>query len=886
MTTARSSPATPPRAARRKQPVTRPDRTISPHHHTACARALVALLTLLMAVFLPGAPARARAAAPSADVEFNADFLQGGGGQRADLSRFSKENAVPPGEYLVDLVLNGEWKERLTVRFSVVPGARDATPCLTLPVLLRLGLRPRALPSLRHEAWAKGRCVDAERLPPGTRVTFDMATLTLALSVPQAALIHRPHGYVSPQSWDKGVPSATLAYDASLFRSSFAGLVKTSVYAGLTAGANLGDWHFRNRAVLTGNNGHWSYQNIAAYVQRDLPVLQSSLTLGDTYTDGAVYDSFGFRGVSLATDDRMRPDSLSGYAPVVRGIAHTNARVRITQHGTLLLETTVAPGAFQIDDLYPTGYGGDLLVTVLEADGTQESFTVSYASLVQSLRPHVWRYGLAAGKMQVIGSTTRNRFAQATVQRGITNLLTAYGGAQGAPGYASGLLGVAINTHLGGLAVDVTLARNGLPGNGAGPPRTDQGQSVRVSYSKNVPGIGTNLALSAFRYSSGGFWSLQDAMANRSIDIAARNGPGTVAAAIVRQHSRFQINVSQALPRKWGNIYLNGSTTRYYDTAGTVTQFQAGYSNVASAGKMNVTYGVSVSRQRNDATERSDTRVLFNLAMTLGRKSSAPRLAANLVEDRADGRSQTSGQLSIAGTAGVNGEYTYGATANVGAGADAVAANAAWHAPFATVSGSAGVGNGFSQTSFGVSGGIVVHPGGVTLASQLGDTIAIADAPGAKGASVSTGNGTRIDGAGYAVVPYLLPYRENQVAIDPHGTALDVEMQITSQQVAPHANAVVMLHYPTSIGTGVLFAAKRPDGSPVPFGATVSLSKQPDVGIVGQNGQVFLRTNAAKGQVQVAWGTDADAHCAFDYVLPKHVATAPLIRIATTCLPD
>jgi len=169
---------------------------------------------------------------------------------------------------------------------------------------------------------------------------------------------------------------------------------------------------------------------------------------------------------------------------------------------------------------------------------------------------------------------------------------------------------------------------------------------------------------------------------------------------------------------------------------------------------------------------------------------------------------------------------------------------------------------------------------------MLGDTIAIVDAPGAKGASVATGTGTRIDGKGYAVVPYLLPYRENQVAVDPHGTSMNVEMQVTSQQVAPHANAVVMLHFPTTIGTGVMFEAHMPGGGSVPFGASVSVAHQPDAGIVGQNGQIFLRGVAPVGRVDVTWGAGSDAHCGFAYTLPKPTAAMPLIRINSTCLPN
>ncbi|MCT6957964.1 fimbria/pilus outer membrane usher protein, partial [Salmonella enterica] len=83
----------------------------------------------------------------------------------------------------------------------------------------------------------------------------------------------------------------------------------------------------------------------------------------------------------------MLPDSMRGYAPTVRGVAETNAKVTVRQNGVVLYETTVAPGPFTISDLYATGYGGDLAVTVTEADGRVRSFAVPYASVPQLLRP-------------------------------------------------------------------------------------------------------------------------------------------------------------------------------------------------------------------------------------------------------------------------------------------------------------------------------------------------------------------------------------------------------------------------------------------------------------------------------------------------------------------
>ena len=179
----------------------------------------------------------------------------------------------------------------------------------------RLGLDFSALSGKGRGELAKaqaGECANVADLVDGASQSFDLSDLRLDLSIPQAALLRNPQGYVSPEFWDEGVTSATLGYNLNAFRvsgSGAAGLSNTQTYLGLNSGVNVGSWHFRQNSALTWqSNGPRTYQNIATYVQHDLPSIRSQLTLGDAFTDGAVFDSIGIRGVELASDDRMLPD--------------------------------------------------------------------------------------------------------------------------------------------------------------------------------------------------------------------------------------------------------------------------------------------------------------------------------------------------------------------------------------------------------------------------------------------------------------------------------------------------------------------------------------------------------------------------------------------------
>jgi outer membrane usher protein len=434
----------------------------------------------------------AAARAQQAKVEFNTDFMTPQTRAGIDVTRFEKGNPVLPGEYRVELSLNGRALGRAGI--TVKPGADPdrARVCMTRALLDQVGLNwsqldPQTLKPFEDPA----ACPVLEELLPDARAEFDPGELRLNLALPQAALLRTPRGYVSPQLWDVGVTGAMLGYTLNGYRNSTAGGASAnSAYLGLSAGFNAGGWQLRHNGAenwRSGPDGRSStYQTINTYAERELPSIMGRFTLGDKNTSGNLFDTQQFRGVQLASDDRMLPDSQRGYAPVVRGIAETNARVTIRQRGVLLYDTPVPPGPFTISDLYPTGYGGDLDVTITEGDGRVRTFSVAYASVPQLLRPGIQRYSLTAGTLRNTQLHSAPGLLEATYQRGLSNMVTGYGGIQASGRYAAALGGVALGTPVGALALDYTGAHTRLStGN-------QSGSAIRVSYSKLFESTGSN----------------------------------------------------------------------------------------------------------------------------------------------------------------------------------------------------------------------------------------------------------------------------------------------------------------------------------------------------------------------------------------------------------
>ncbi|WP_083659451.1 fimbria/pilus outer membrane usher protein [Pseudomonas sp. PA1(2017)] len=821
--------------------------------------------------------------------EFEESFLQGGVGA-SELAKFSRGHLVEPGTYSLDIVANDIAIGRDMVDFYLLPGDESATPCLTYELLGRIGVDVLKLPSIAPEA--QQSCVDLEASVDLASVYYDSAEHRLNISVPQAYLRRNVQGYVDPSQWDRGVTAGLLNYNYNSFYSSRQ-RSGTQNYLGLTAGFNLGDWRLRSISSYERNDDDSRWQNRQLYAQRDIKTLKSQLTLGDLSSNGNLFDSFSLRGAQLSSDDRMLPDSLSGYAPVVRGQANSNAKVTVTQNGYTIYETNVAPGPFEIKDLYPSGYGGDLNVEVTEADGQVRKFSVPYSSVVRLLRPGAYRYSAAIGQYRDGFDTKSDQpVGQFTYEHGLSNMFTAYAGLQGTRGYHSPMIGTAMNTPVGAFGLDVAHATTKLPTHSAAGAGTQTGKSARLSFSKTLPETGSTVSIAAYRYSTSGFYNLSDAVLamndeRRRFSVDTRSYGESEASysldrykdrdfQLKRQRSTMQLTLNQSLGDK-GSIFMTGIRRNYWGHSKPSTQYQLGY----NGSLRHLSYSVSAMRS-TDSQGKGNNEVYATLSIPIGARTTASSTASF-----SDKGSTVRGVLN--GTAGANNQYTWGTSATKDHDDNgAVGAHGSYRGSNGMLNASLGRGEDYRQASLGVSGSVVGHSGGITLGQPVSETLAIIEVPGAQGASVVSQNGVKVDGRGYAVVPYLTPYRRNRVEIDPKGTSSYVELRSTSKELVPTAGAIVVKKFETVSGQAAVIDLQLPKGVSVPFGTQVSTVEGTSVGVVGQGSRVIARGLDGSGSLIIRWGESADQQCQVFYTLApprKNVSRTRFEHLSAPCTP-
>lgn len=800
------------------------------------------------------------------DIEFNPHFMSPGSQSRIDLTRYNQDLA-PAGRYSVELIVNDRriGRDDVEVQDRNVDGKRlpETDICIKPATLDALDininqLTPQAQKMIQaHKASDQDSgCLALNRLLPANSVSFDGNEQSLILSLPEIYLISRPRGYVNPEQWDTGITAATLGYSLNAGSTRYNGKDNEMLYGNFNSGFNIAGWYFRHNGVYTKTTDTDSaYNNINTYLQRDIPAIQGRLLVGDANTKGELFDTLSFRGAQIANEEEMLPNSVRGYAPVVRGIARTAARVIVRQNGNVIYERPVAPGPFEIADLYPTGYGGSLDVSVEEADGTQQNFQIPYTATSNLLRPGTHHYSLTLGTIRATQLREEPTLAEATYRRGMNNALTFYGGIQGNGAYQAIQGGAAVGTSFGTFSLDTTHARS-RPG---GDMRKMSGESYQLKYSNVIQSTGSNLSVAAYRYSTDGYMDFMTAMAT-----AEQYPYGGYGRTARRAKDRLLVSASQPLPPGFGQFYVSAWQQGYWNYSGTDRQYQFGYNNRYKK----LSYNLSVNRNQ-DASGRFQNTYMLNLTLPLDGLLGFSQIGSTLT--RGPGNTLNE-QLFASGTAGAESEYSYSVTAGhnrqSGNGNSSLVMNGSARTPFTTLNALAGGGNNYETWSAGLSGAMVAHSGGLTLSPYSGDTYALVEAKGAKGASMVSYPGIKVDRFGYAVIPYLTAYQLNEVEISPKGLSNNVELNLTSQKVAPYSGAVVKVKYDTTVGYPALIDTSMSSGKPLPFGAEAFDSDGRHIGVVGQGGRLFARVPATEGKIRVVWGKSSDQQCQVRYMLP------------------
>ncbi|HEF4761174.1 TPA: fimbrial biogenesis outer membrane usher protein [Pseudomonas putida] len=795
----------------------------------------------------------------AAAVTFNTSFIQGRG-QPVDLKQFIEGSSVLPGTYRVDIYVNRSLSGRQDVTFLEQENG-DVTPCLTLSMLRQFGVDIDSMiksGTVGTEADEQS-CVDVKALIPAFASEYQANLLRLHLSVPQALMTRASRGYVDPALWDEGVAALFSEYSVNTLRRQSDQQSTDNLAANFRNGLNIGPWRLRNESSYSkGTDRPGLFSSNRNYAQRDITALRSQLTLGQSYSASEIFDSVRYNGAQLSSDLAMLPDSERGYAPVIRGVANSNATVEVRQNGYSLYTTTVSPGPFELTDINPSGSNGDLEIIITEADGEVRTMTQAFASLPILMRAGRFRYSLDLGEYDPFDEAADSPlFGTGLLAYGLTDTVTGLGGVMLSHGFTATNAGLGLNTALGAISFDVTESRSTTP------QGRNSGKSLRFLYSKILNLTGTRFTLGGYRYSTQGYRTFSE-----HVEDDVSNTPEQVRG---RARSRLNLSVDQRLTDGYGSFYLSASDQDYWNQPGQTQTFQAGYSNTWGLANyaLSVTHtrlpsGQSAYSSQGNSRDR-DTQMAFSLSFPLGADARAPRLSVNSTHDYTG----TNSRVNLAGFVADRNDVNY----SVGGSRDVTGefsgdGQLSAKTPYARLGAGYSQGKGYKSANLSARGSVVAHAGGVNFGQPVGETFTLVEVENTPGVQVGRFAGVETSSNGYAIIPSTQPYRSNFVNINTQNLGADVELESTSQQVVPRRGSVTRAAFNVKSGARLEVTFAYPSGK-VPFGAIVEDEEGKQLAIVDPRQTALLLVEKEQGTLQVKW----DEHsCTARYAMSEKIA--------------
>ncbi|HAL9314283.1 fimbria/pilus outer membrane usher protein [Escherichia coli] len=792
---------------------------------------------------------------PACAIDFNTDVLDAVDRKNIDISRFSQAGYIMPGQYQMELFVNGQgvsptpFSVTFLERSTQGKHEKQSLPqaCMTPEMVNRMGLTDASKEKVTY--WNNEECADLSLLP-GVEIRPNMAQGTLHINMPQAWLEYSDASWLPPSQWDDGIPGLLFDYNinGTINKQHQGGQSQSLSYYG-TTGINAGAWRLRgdyqgNLNHTTGNGGGTDSQFTwnRFYMYRALPRWRANLTLGENYINSEIFSPWRYIGASLESDDRMLPPKLRGYAPQITGVANTNARIVISQQNRILYDSTVPAGPFSIQDL-DSSVRGRLDVEVIEQDGRKQTFQVDTAYVPYLTRPGQIRYKLVSGRSRNYEHTMEGPvFISGEASWGIGNKWSLYGGSIFSEDYNALAVGLGRDLNeFGTVSTDVTQSVARLE------DETKQGKSWRLSYSKRFDDVNADITFAGYRFSERNYMTMEQYLDARYRNDFTRREKEMYTVTFNKNFvdSNTSVNLQYSHQTYWDqkmSDYYMVSVNRYFDAAGL----------------KNVSLGLSASRSKYQNYDNDS--VFLRLSVPWG--STTLNYSSSMSNDRYTNTVGYSGTLD-------GGLSSYSLNAGMSNG-NSLPSQTQMSGFFSHGSPLANIAANFSTvqngyTSFGVSasGGATVTAQGAALhaGGMNGSTRLLVDTDGVGGVPVDGGRVSTNDW-GIGVVTNVSSYYRNTTSVDMKKLPADIEARRSVVESVLTEGAIGYRKFEVLKGNRLFAVLRMADNSYPPFGASVMNAKGRELGMVADSGLSWLSGVTPGERLNVSW--DGKIQCVVD----------------------
>lgn len=738
-----------------------------------------------------------------------------GGVSIKDAAAFDKGNDVLPGDYTLTVYLNGKELQGQQITYKKI-SADKIGAVFACDTLKKWGV-------LIEECYDDPRPL-TDYIPEAS-LDLDQGENTLTITIPQKyQYIISENDIAPPEEWEEGINAAFTSYNLNYDDTRSTTRVKT-LYGNFSNGINLAGFEFRNNGFMTkSSDTALRYVSSTNYISHDVDALRSTAVVGDFFTAGDLFSSQNMRGIKLGTSSDMLSNAQRSYAPVISGVAKSNATIVIKQSDLVIATRKVTPGPFALKDIPASSSAGDLDISVVEASGETRHFVQPYNTVNILVPENVFRYSVYLGRNRSLHSSPQ--LLEANTLYGATNAITLINGFQHANYYLNLASGVGGNMRwLGGVYATVNQSQSAFR-------QKKQGYVIKSGLTHSFSKTDSYLYLTAENKLSRGYAEFEDA----------------VKASTRRDYkSRYALQLSQQL----GEVSVTANYTQQYSFEHEMSRAIGG-SVVFSLWNMQVIS--NINHQYGNSAENS---VSFNVSIPLGKEEKH-----YLNYNQSHGAS-TDSRLSLSGSMLDDDSLSYDAGASSTAGQRQYDSSLSWNASKGILRAGWSQGDDNRELTVGLDGAMIAHHHGITLGQPLGTSTALVHTDGIAGLHITNVNDVTTDYFGNAIVNNLSPYRYNETSLSSEGLNQQIEIDNNVYQNVPRTGAIVEVDTKArrvQIQYAHIYSA---NGDAEPFGTPVYDADNQRVGIVSAGGLIALDIRDHRWPYH-ARDTSADSDCSID----------------------
>lgn len=743
---------------------------------------------------------------------FNFDFIHGGiHGKVLDV--FSNSTVYPAGEYVVDVIFN---KDNLGKQIITITKDDRVSLCLSKEWIEKARL-PIKLELFKSYFDKKRECYNLGNFP-SAKVDFDYGSQNLKFSIPQVAVVDK----LSEDNWDYGIPGAHLLYSGNVSKTA---TQKEQIYGNFELNANLGRWVLSGRTSAFNGQG---FNTPEATLSTAIGAIRGSVLIGKSLTSSTLLPDFGFYGVSLRSDSDMVPWSSRGYAPVISGVANSNARITVSQGGYIISSQIVPPGAYSLKNIYPVG-NGDITVKV-EEDGRVKSVrTYPVTTLPTLLRANDFNYNMVVGtKTDNIGSNnnTKGIFTLASLDYGFEPV-TVNSAFILHSKYQSAGIGLTKDFGIfGAAAASVNASRSKFNDNvfNKHNDNAQTGVSALLKYAKGISDT-TNLQLLTYRYTGEKYIDFSEFDPRRSYYGDSRK-------------ERYEAIVTQS----FGSNFVSASVWEqtYRGNKSNDIGANLNYSTVIN----NISLSINANYGKYSNTDNMDYGGSFSVGIPFSAFGHSHYSTSSI------GYSNTGKTMFNTGVSGsVNDKVSYALNSSVGKHITGASAYAGIKFDPVQTGMSISQNEGRTSMSVSVSGSVIAtKPSGILFTREQNNTVAVIklkDIP-----NVSFSGSAPTDKYGNTVLS-VTPYNMNDIRINTENVPENIELMNSVYGVVPTKRAIIYREFKHIEMKRYILQLLDKNGVPIVAGSQAKTEQGLDAGFTSQGGILLVNVVAAPKLIKV-----------------------------------